>query len=37
MMNMTEVATVDALIAKKELFKTFKILRLLSFLLLPGI
>jgi hypothetical protein len=37
MINMAEIATVDIFIAEEKLFKTFKISRLLSFLLLPGI
>jgi hypothetical protein len=34
---MVEIATVGAFIAEKELSEIFKISRLLSFLLLPGI
>jgi hypothetical protein len=37
MMNMIKIATVSALIAKKELSEIFKISRLLSFLLLSDI
>jgi hypothetical protein len=37
MINIIKIATVDVFIAEKELFKTFKLLYLLSFLLLSSI
>jgi hypothetical protein len=37
MVDIAEIATMSTFIVKEELFKTFKLSRLLSFLLLPDI